>query len=168
MTVARDAFLGAMRRVASSVTIVTTDGDAGRHGATVSAFCSVSADPPSVLVCLKADSRIARSVAENGSFCVNVLKDSAGDLARRFATYGANAPVDRFAGVDVVTAPGRSAVLAAATSAFSCRLIELHAAGSHLIAIGQVDEVQVGAEPPLAYLDGRYACVSCDRPSTPT
>jgi flavin reductase (DIM6/NTAB) family NADH-FMN oxidoreductase RutF len=50
MTVARDPFIRAMRGVANSVAIVTTDGVAGRHGATVSAFCSVSADPPSVLV----------------------------------------------------------------------------------------------------------------------
>ena len=60
----RDNFLQAMRRVASSVTVVTTDGPHGRHGATVSAFCSVSADPPSVLICLRADSRIESRIQE--------------------------------------------------------------------------------------------------------
>ena len=77
-SVPRKSFISAMRRVASSVTVVTTDGPGGRHGATVSAFYSV-ADPPSALVCLKADSRIARSVsARNGVFCVNVSTYPAG------------------------------------------------------------------------------------------
>ena len=60
--VSRERFVGAMREVAASVTVVTTDGPCGRHGATVSAFSSVSADPPTVLVCLHADSRIAKAV----------------------------------------------------------------------------------------------------------
>jgi flavin reductase (DIM6/NTAB) family NADH-FMN oxidoreductase RutF len=53
-----------MRRVASSVTVVTTDGAAGRFGTTVSAFSSVSADPPTVLVCLFAQSRIAKATGQ--------------------------------------------------------------------------------------------------------
>lgn len=160
MSVSREAFVGAMRGVASSVAVVTTDGAAGRHGATVSAFCSVSADPPSVLVCLRAGSRIARTVAANGAFCVNVLDDSAGPLAERFA--GRLAPVggDRFAGVELVTGPGRPAVFAGASAAFGCRLVRSLAAGSHLIAVGEVLEVRAGDGRPLAYLDGRHASVS--------
>ena len=73
MTSPRDAFITAMRQVAATVTVVTTDGPAGQSGATVSAFTSLSADPPSVLVCLKADSRIAKAVRDNGVFCVNIL-----------------------------------------------------------------------------------------------
>lgn len=42
----REECIEALRDVASSVSVVATDGAAGRHGATVSAFCSVSADPP--------------------------------------------------------------------------------------------------------------------------
>jgi len=66
-----------MRQVAATVTVVTTDGPSGQAGATVSAFTSLSADPPSVLVCLRADSRIARAVQDNGVFCVNVLPEDA-------------------------------------------------------------------------------------------
>ena len=84
-SVDRDAFLAAMRQVAATVTVVTTDGLAGRAGATVSAFSSLSADPPSVLVCLRTDSRIARAVIENGAFCVNVLAEDAVEVARAFA-----------------------------------------------------------------------------------
>ena len=160
VSVVRDAFVGAMRGVANSVTIVTTDRTAGRHGATVSAFCSVSADPPSVLVCLRADSRIAQVVAANGTFCVNVLRDSAAALAERFAGRGPGRDTDRFAGIEVVAGPGSAPVLAASTSAFCCRLRETLASGTHLIAVGDVVEVRGVTGRPLAYLDGRYATLS--------
>src|SRR6056297_3656043 len=85
MSTHRQNFIDAMRQVASTVTVVTTDGPAGQAGATVSAFSSLSADPPSVLVCLKDDSRIAKAVRENGVFCVNVLPEDAVKTAQSFA-----------------------------------------------------------------------------------
>ena len=48
----RESFIAAMRCAASTVTVVTTAGDAGRCGVTVSAMSSISADPPSVLICV--------------------------------------------------------------------------------------------------------------------
>ena len=81
----RTAFIHAMRGVAASVTVVTTNGKAGQRGATVSAFCSVSADPPTILVCLNKSSGIADAVAENGLFNVNILRNDQAMIARRFA-----------------------------------------------------------------------------------
>ena len=71
----RNAFIHAMRGVAASVMVVTTNGKAGRRGATVSAFCSVSADPQTILVCLNKSSEIADAVAENSLFNVNILRN---------------------------------------------------------------------------------------------
>ena len=65
----REEFIEALRGVASSVSVVTTDGAAGRHGATVSAFCSVSADPPTLLVCLRGQSRIRSEERRVGKEC---------------------------------------------------------------------------------------------------
>jgi len=162
--VPRAAFISAMRRVASSVTVVTTDGPAGRHGATVSAFCSVSADPPSALVCLKADSRIARSVAANRAFCVNVLPQLREDIADRFAGRHDDCVADRFDGVDCAPAEISGPVIAGATT-FSCILRETVDSGSHRIFIGHVVEVREGARAPLAYLDGAYHRVVPQQPA---
>ncbi len=151
----RQAFIHAMRAVASSVTVVTTDGPAGRHGATVSAFCSVSADPPSALVCLKADSRIARSVAANGAFCVNVLPQSRRDIADRFAGCHDDHVPDRFDGIDCTLERGLMPGIDGAT-VFSCVLKETVEFGSHLIFIGHVADLKEGATEPLAYLNGAY------------
>jgi flavin reductase len=160
MTVEREDFIHAMRSVANSVAVVTTDGAAGRHGATVTAFCSVSADPPSVLVCLRIESRIAKAVTRNGMFCVNVLRDSASTLADRFAGRSDAEVSDRFEGVEIVAHADRLPRLTAATCAFSCILANTLAAGPHVVAVGRVHHVYTAPEHPLAYVDGGYACVT--------
>jgi flavin reductase (DIM6/NTAB) family NADH-FMN oxidoreductase RutF len=153
--VERDRFITAMRQVASSVTVVTTDGAAGRHGATVSAFNSLSADPPSVLICLRSDSRIARAVVENGSYCVNVLPDTCSDMAGRFAGAQDAELADRFDGIDLVASDMKCPVLAGST-AFHCTLGQSVEQGSHLILIGHVTQIFEGGASPLAYMDGRF------------
>jgi flavin reductase (DIM6/NTAB) family NADH-FMN oxidoreductase RutF len=158
-TVKRDAFIAAMRGVASSVSVVTTAGPAGRHGATVSAFCSVSADPPAVLVCLRADSRIARSVTANGAFCLNVLAEPCSDVAARFAGCHDDAVDDRFDGIAHDDAPTHGPAIDDAT-VFRCELGETTDFGSHRIFVGRVVDLRAGSSPPLTYLDGAYRCIA--------
>ena len=157
MSVDRDVFLAAMRQVAATVTVVTTDGPAGRVGATVSAFTSLTADPPSVLVCLRSDSRIARAVIENRAFCVNVLPEDAVDVAQVFAGPSPDAPSDRFCGL-AVTNGSQGPILPRAT-AFSCALKDQMIHGSHAICIGSVLDLANAGEKPLTYLSGGYHIV---------
>lgn len=152
---ARDAFIAAMRRVAASVTVVTTDGKAGRFGATVSAFTSVSADPPTVLVCLHGQSRIAKAVAANGQFCVNVLPQGSDAIADRFAGLHDADVADRFTDIAYHQPGGAPPELDGATS-FRCRKDQVVAGGSHLVVFGAVLEVRMGGTEPLTYLDGAY------------
>lgn len=154
----RDAFLRAMRRVASSVAVVTTDGAAGCHGATVSAFSSVSADPPMILVCLRSGSRIAEAVATNGALCVNVLAEDRPDLANRFAGKDDHLIGDRFQGINVLHAPGAAPEIEGATR-FAAVVEQTVVAGSHSIFICRVECVRQSAAAPLTYLDGDYHCV---------
>lgn len=153
--VPRDRFIAAMRKVASSVTVVTTDGSAGRCGATVSAFSSVSADPPTVLVCLFSESRIARAVTANTRFCINVLSENGSEIADRFAGRHDQWVEDRFSGIDWHGAPGVAPQIGGAT-AFHCVLQQTVRSGSHMIVLGHVRDVLESGESPLAYRDGRY------------
>lgn len=161
MSAAREAFIAAMRQVASTVTVVTTDGPAGLAGATVSAFTSLSADPPSVVVCLKADSRIARAVQDNGTFCVNVLPEDAVEVARSFSGAFDDSRPDRFEGLDI-TVTEFGPVLPRAT-AFTCSLNHRHFHGSHAICIGDVTGISNAGEKPLTYMSGAFHIV---RPSS--
>jgi flavin reductase (DIM6/NTAB) family NADH-FMN oxidoreductase RutF len=165
MTADRASFIAAMRRVANSVTVVTTDGLLGRHGATVSAFSSVSADPPAMLICLRAASRIASLVTGNGQFCINVLNHDDHAVAEIFAGRSEVADMDRFSGVPLAAASHtRGPVLATAVCAFSCRLDNVTTFGSHLVIVGAVEAVCSREAMPLAYLNGAYAEV-ITRPS---
>jgi flavin reductase (DIM6/NTAB) family NADH-FMN oxidoreductase RutF len=153
--VPRDAFIRAMRMVASSVTVVTTDGPAGRHGATVSAFTSVSADPPTILVCLRADSRIANAVQENGQLCVNVLPAESRAIADRFAGKDDTWLEDRFSGIDCYGRPGAAPQIDGATI-FAGSVEQSVLSGSHRIFIIRIAVVREGTDQPLTYLDGAY------------
>ena len=153
--VAAQDFVTAMRAVAASVAVVTTDGPGGRHGATVTAFASVSVDPPTVLVCLHADSRIAGLVQENGQFCMNVLPSHGAALADRFAGRLDAQHPDRFDGIDWQAAPGRAPRLIGA-SVFDCAVDQATRAGSHLVVFGRVTEVAHDDLDPLTYRDGAY------------
>lgn len=66
-------FRNAMAMLGSAVTIVTTDGPAGRFGFTASAVCSVTDSPPTLLVCVNRASANHEHFKTNGVLCVNVL-----------------------------------------------------------------------------------------------
>jgi flavin reductase (DIM6/NTAB) family NADH-FMN oxidoreductase RutF len=94
----REKFLDGMSRAAATVSVVTTDGPAGRAGVTVSAMTSVSADSaaPSLLVCVHRLSPAAPAILANGVFCVNVLRDSQAWLSDTFAGRRPTSTGDRF------------------------------------------------------------------------
>ena len=84
-TVSSELFREAMSCVASAVSVVTTDGASGCAGMTVSSMCSVSDDPPSVLVCLNRVSPVSEIIRTNGTMCVNVLRDNQDYVSAAFA-----------------------------------------------------------------------------------
>lgn len=152
--VERGAFIDAMRRAASGVTVVTTDGPAGRFGVTVSAMTSVSADPPSVLVCVNTTSRAVDSIGANKRFCVNLLAHDQTELSDVFA--GRLRRADRFAGFPWSTLGTGAPAFADALSCFDCRLVERHVFGSHMVFMGLVVAVRSGVGVPLVYHDRAY------------
>lgn len=151
----KENFIRAMRRVSTSVTVVTTDGPAGRHGATVSAFSSVSAEPPMVLVCLNRASQIASKVERNGIFCVNVLRQEQAGIADRFAGRHDGQIADRFEGIELMEGE-RLAPIIAGANAFLCQVAQSIDVGTHLVVMGQVKKVVDKADAPLTYFNGAY------------
>jgi flavin reductase ActVB len=143
------AFRETMSRFASGVTIVTTVDEAGvSWGFTASAFCSLSMDPPLVLVCLdkRADCHPVFLRAER--FAVSILRLHHRELAVRFATKGA----DKFAGglFRGFGAPPLPVVLDA-LGVVLCRTHARYDGGDHTILIGEVEEAVAGEGKPLVY-----------------
>jgi flavin reductase (DIM6/NTAB) family NADH-FMN oxidoreductase RutF len=81
-------FIDAMRRVPTAVSVITTDGRAGRFGVTVSAVASVSAEPRMLLVCISRRSPACAAIRENRIFTVNFLLESQSHVADCFAGGG--------------------------------------------------------------------------------
>ena len=81
----RDHFLAAMAAAATGVSVVTTDGPAGRYGVTISAMASVSADPPMLLICVNRRSPACAALLANRLFGVNVLAADQAEVADIFA-----------------------------------------------------------------------------------
>jgi 3-hydroxy-9,10-secoandrosta-1,3,5(10)-triene-9,17-dione monooxygenase reductase component len=144
----------AMGSFAAGVTIVTTCHDDRLVGTTVSAFSSVSMDPPLVMVCLKRDSRTLAAVAQAGVFCVNILANDQSDLAHGFARSGAD---DRFALTAVEAGVCGAPVLAGCAAAVECEWHAAHDGGDHEILVGRVLRVVVDeTRAPLVYVRGGF------------
>ncbi|MBL8671119.1 MAG: flavin reductase [Alphaproteobacteria bacterium] len=143
----RDDFLAALRRAAATVTVVTTDGPGGRWGMTVSAMTSVSADPPSLLVCLNRKGPVLDAVIRNRAFAVNLLSSGQGRVARVFAGMVMEANEDRFSGAGAwAVGPLGQPWLEGAAGSFSCTLSDRLDVGTHAVLVGLVSGVALGAD----------------------
>lgn len=156
----RDSFLSAMRQVASGVTVVTTHGEAGLAGLTVSAMCSLSADPPSLLVCINRQSRAMEVLRRNGVFCVNVLSTEQVDVARLFGGQSGGQAGDRFTAVPWHRLETGAPAFEEALAVFDCRIAQGMPFGSHDILIGIVARSLVRDGRPLVYSNRSYGKVA--------
>ena len=147
MTVSRDQFRDAMARLGAAVNVVTTDGVAGRAGFTASAVCSVTDDPPMLLVCLKRSSRGNAAFKANGVLCVNTLAAGQDALSDAFAGKGGLEGEDRFALARWTRlATGAPVLDQAAVVAFDCRIAEIVDKGTHSVLFGEIQAIHQG--PP--------------------
>ncbi|MEQ8955487.1 MAG: 4-hydroxyphenylacetate 3-monooxygenase, reductase component [Porticoccaceae bacterium] len=85
MPISAQLFRDAMANLAAAVTVVTTNGPAGKNGLTASAVCSVSDTPPIVLVCVNHDSQANQAIKANGKVCINICNTGQEEICRHFA-----------------------------------------------------------------------------------
>jgi flavin reductase len=147
-------FKQAMRRVASTVNVITVCVGGEPMGITATAMSSLTLDPPSLLICINRTASLHSPLEDVSHFCVNVLHKSQERIARMFADRSQQGL--RFAEgwhVDCDRPPR----LGDAQAAILCRRIRHFPYGTHSIFIGEVEEVVVrGDIDPLLYVDGRY------------
>lgn len=146
----------AMARLGAAVNVVTTDGSAGRHGLTVSAVCSITDEPPSLMVCVNRRSRSHAMMTENGVLCVNVLAGRHEALSMAFAGR-AEVDADRFAGGAWTTLATGCPVLEDAVVAFDCKITLSRYIGTHSAFLCEVQAIRTsdGADG-LIYFDRAF------------
>lgn len=148
-----DEFRHLLGHFATGVTIVTTcDADGRPAGLTVSAFASLSLDPPLVLVCVDHKAQSYPALKDNRGFAVNILGIADEALSRRFAS----TRLDKFDGVAYRLSPLGLPVLECALAHVECATVSRHLEGDHTIFVGRVEGGAADAGEPLLYHRGKY------------
>jgi flavin reductase len=145
----------AMRRVPAAVTIVTTQHDQQANGLTATAVCSVTADPPQILVCVNRAATANSLIAKSRRFVVNFLSEEHEDRARRFSQ-AKLAAEERFSGISWVEMVTGSPAMADAVVALDCSVNTDMICGSHTVYLARVVDIRVGNALPLLYRAGEF------------
>jgi flavin reductase (DIM6/NTAB) family NADH-FMN oxidoreductase RutF len=148
MSINASDFRRALGQFATGVTVVTTRDECKcAYGLTVNAFCSVSLEPPLILVCIDNRSGAHAGFRQSGIFGVSVLKEDQESVSRRFAM----SHPDKFQGMDLVTGRHGALLVPAALATLECRVVNGIGAGDHTIYVGEVLSLDVNDGRPLLY-----------------
>ncbi|WP_375703671.1 flavin reductase [Bartonella sp. AD13SXNS] len=157
IAVSSQEYRDAMSLFAGAVHIVTTNGIKGRRGVTVSACCSLSDDPPTLLVCLMRHNLKNQVFMENGNFCVNSLAGKHRSLADVFSRRCNSTQNERFDVAQWGALQTGAPSLSDALASFDCRLICWHEHATHCVLIGEVVAINCNQEKDaLMYLKRGY------------
>jgi cob(II)yrinic acid a,c-diamide reductase len=151
------AYRQAMSHFAGAVHVVTTDGPAGRRGVTVTAACSVSDNPPTLLVCLNRGNSANSMFDENGVFALNTLAEEHEALSIAFSGKGHLPQEDRFGLSEWESSETGAPVLAGAAAVFDCRVVDAKDMATHRVLFGEVLGLRSrGVSKPLIYHGRAY------------
>jgi len=156
-TVTVNAFQSGMQQLAAAVNIVTAHCNGNRHGMTATAVCSLSADPPSLILCVNRSSRSCRPILDSKRFCVNVLAEHQGDVAHRFANSSLSNEEKFDGGGSWAPAFADVPVLDGCVANFVCHVANVMEVKTHVVVVGHIEEVRVREDMrPLLYLERKY------------
>jgi flavin reductase (DIM6/NTAB) family NADH-FMN oxidoreductase RutF len=154
LSVSPDEFRAVLGRFPSGVTVVTTKAaDGSDQGMTVSAFCSLSLEPPLVLICIEKTASAHDALTRAKGFVVNVLAAKQEQIGRRFAIVD----IDRFEGVGFTRSSSGYAILDDVLAVIECDRVSMHDGGDHTMIIGEVEATRAETGTPLLYYRGGYA-----------
>ena len=159
--VGADDFRRVLGHFTTGVTVVTTcDADGRPTGLTASAFCSVSLDPPLVLICVDHKSQSYPALRERGCFAINILHAEQEAISRRFAS----TRLDKFDGVPHTLSSLGLPLVEGAIARLECSTVNMHVEGDHTIFVGRVERADAPSGTPLLYFKGKYERLSEPQP----
>lgn len=160
MTIEQGFFRQVMGRFATGVTVVTTCSEGKLAGITVNAFCSVSLEPPLVLVCIDLISHTLPLIQESGAFAVNILTNEQEQLSRCFAG-STEERYEHFCHASFHTAATGSPIIEDVLAYIDARVVAEYPGGDHIIFLGQVEAIGMNGQVAFASEeDKRHASLS--------
>ncbi|MFP5454205.1 MAG: flavin reductase family protein [Alphaproteobacteria bacterium] len=152
----KDGFRHAMRRLATTIALITTGRDDSWSGMAATAVMSVCAEPPTLLTAVNRTASIHPVLSQSERFCVNLLADRHRDLVGIFS--GQKKGLARFETGDWTAGPDGIPVLGDALASLVCRTTQQIDVGTHTLFLGEVEEVVNHDEiSPLVWVDGTFA-----------
>jgi flavin reductase (DIM6/NTAB) family NADH-FMN oxidoreductase RutF len=152
----RASFFALMSAFPTGVTIVSTLDESGQpRGLTCTMTCSVSAEPPLLLVCIDKQSNTLPALRHTGRFVVNYLRDGRAELSNRFATHSPG----KWTGVAWKPSKHGIPCLHVDSLAYAeCRIVNNVGSGDHVIFVGRVEGGRSPAPgtQPLIYFRRTY------------
>ena len=149
-------FREGMARLTGAVNVITTDGVRGGAGITATAVCSVTDQPPTLLVCINRSSYCYPFFIDNGVLAVNVLRAGQEDVAQTFANRNLSMP-ERMARVPTTVLRTGSPLVEDSLVSFDCRIAAQHDMGSHSVLMCEIVGMRQGAAGDgLVYFDRSY------------
>ena len=155
--ITQQQYRDAMARLGAAVSVITTDGPGGRRGFTASAVCSVTDEPPTLLVCMNRTSDSNAAFRENGVLCVNTLTARQRELSPLFAGFQDIDMDGRFAAATWSTLATGAPVLEEALVSFDCRIAQTTEVGTHHVFFCDVQGIRFGTvDEGLIYYGRTY------------
>lgn len=149
-------FRNGMAMLSGAVNVITTGGSEGLAGFTATAVCSVTDQPPTLLVCMNRSSYAHRFFTTNGVLCVNLLGADQQGLSGLFADREVSME-QRFQRAAWRALETGSPALDDALVSFDCRISQIHEVGSHSIFYCEVVQMrQSDPRPGLVYFNRNY------------
>ena len=149
-------FRNAMSLLTTAVNVITTEGEAGLHGFTASAVCSVTDTPPTLLVCMNQSSRSHTHFVDNKILSVNVLGAQHEKISNAFASSKLSSE-DRFKLGAWTTLETGSPILEDALVSFDCEIEQIQEVGTHSIFMCRVVAIkQSQQDESLVYFNRAY------------
>ena len=146
-----EAFRTGMRQLASGVSIITGGTGEAPVGLVATAVCSVSVEPPTLLVSISRTASAYPVIEASGRLCVNILGTNHDELVARFTNSERRA--ERFTGASWRLRPDAPPVLDDALAAFDCRVVERFSYATHVIFFARPEQVLVGEGDPMVHFD---------------
>lgn len=136
-------FRNAMASMAAAVTVITTNGSAGRSGITATAVCSITDTPPTIMVCINRNSRTNATLKENQYLCVNILCAEQLEIAKHFAGMTEVPMSDRFMLHNWKEGSQQIPVLEGALANLQGKISSMSEIGTHTLFLVELSEIEI-------------------------
>lgn len=153
MTIEKSLFRQVMGQFATGITVVTAQHNDIVAGLTVNSFCSVSLDPPLVLVCVDLNSNTLPFIRQSGAFAINILTNEQEHYSRCFAT-PSDERFERFCSAPYHLAATGSPILDDVLAFLDTRVVAEYPGGDHVIFLAQVEALGTNGEVGFTREDG--------------